>query len=172
MRMSSNRTSGISAMALAVTIGAVQAADEDDVGGSWSEEQVVPPAFPRQGDLVELFAGTGASNRFFVDGRSLSVGKDGVVRYVLVVKTSGGATNVTFEGIRCKTGEQKVLALARSDGTWTPARIADWRRIEDKLANRHHAVLSRELFCPFASPIRTADEGRDALRRGKHPSLP
>jgi len=150
---------------------ALPAGDEDD-GGAWSEEQVAPPAFPREVDLVEFYVSTGTTNRFFVDGASLAPGKDGVVRYVLVVRAGGGATNITFEGIRCKTGEYKVLAIARPDGIWTRARIADWRRIEGTSANRHHAVLGRELFCPFTSPIRSADEGRDALRRGKHPSLP
>ena len=35
--------------------------------------------------------------------------------------------------------------------------------------NRHHAALSRDYFCPGGVPIFKADEGRDALRRGKHP---
>lgn len=162
----------ILAFALAASHGAAAHAVEDDDDRFWSEEQVAPPAFPKESDLLEVHVGTGTTNRFFVDGSTLAPGRDGVVRYVLVVKTGGGATNITFEGVRCKTGEYRVLAIARPDGTWASARMSGWRRIEDKFANRHHAVLGRELFCPFTQPIRSADEGRDALRRGKHPSLP
>lgn len=172
MRARSKPAVGILALALAVPPGAALHAADDEDDRSWSEEQVPPPAFPKESDLLEVHTGTGTTNRFFVDGATLAPGKDGVVRYVLVVKTGGGATNVTFEGVRCKTGEYKVLAIARQDGTWASARISDWRKIEDKLANRHHAVLGREILCPFTQPIRSAAEGRDALRRGKHPSLP
>jgi hypothetical protein len=97
------------------------------------------------------------------------VGKDGVVRYVLVVQTSGGATNISFEGIRCDAREFRLYASGHREGRWTKARLSEWRPIENKPVNRHHAALSRDLFCPNGVAIYTPDEGRDALRRGKHP---
>lgn len=135
----------------------------------WVEGQATPPAFPKDSDLVEFHVSAGATNRFMVDASTLSVGEDGVVRYVLVVKTPGGATNVTYEGIHCKTGEYKLFASGRSDGTWANSRTSAWRPIENKPVNRHHAVLNRELFCPVFIPIANPDEGREALRLGKHP---
>lgn len=135
----------------------------------WVESQVTPPAFPKDPDLIEFHVSAGATNRFMVDASTLSVGEDGVVRYVLVVKTPGGATNVTHEGIRCKTGEYKLFASGRSDGTWVRSRTGAWRPIENKPVNRHHAVLNREFFCPASTPIASPDEGREALRLGKHP---
>jgi hypothetical protein len=160
----------LGALSLALPLAALSAQDDEEP--VWAEEQVASPTFPKNADLIEFYVSPGTANRFFVDGATLAVGKDGAVRYVLLVKTGGGATNVTFEGIRCKTGEYKIFASGRADGSWAPARLSDWRRIEDKPVNRHHAALSRELFCPFANPIKSADEGRDALRRGKHPSVP
>lgn len=139
---------------------------------AWAEELVTPPALPKEADLIEFYVSAVTANRFFIDGSTLAIGKDGVVRYVLVVKTSGGATNVSFEGIRCKTGEYRLYASGRADGTWGLARIADWRPIENKPVNRHHAALSRELFCPQAAPIDSPEDGREALRRGKHPRAP
>jgi hypothetical protein len=136
------------------------------------ERQVEPPAFPKEADLVEFYVSSNSANHFYIDKSTLSDGSDGIVRYVLVVKTAGGATNTTFEGIRCQTGEYKIYALGRADGTWARARIDEWRPIENKLANRHHAALNRELFCPGGAAITSADEGRDALRRGKHPLAP
>lgn len=138
-------------------------------GKDWVEGQVEPPAFPKDADLVEFHVSAGAANRFMVDASTLSVGEDGVVRYVLVVRTPGGATNVTHEGIRCKTGEYKLFASGRSDGTWARSRTSAWRPIENKPVNRHHAVLNRDLFCPVFTPIASPDEGREALRLGRHP---
>lgn len=135
----------------------------------WVEDSVVPPELPSDSNLVPFYVGETTSHRFFIDATSLTLGKDGVVRYVLVVRTSGGATNITFEGMRCGLLEYKVYASGRQDGTWALARKPEWRAIENKPVNRYHAALARNYFCPNRSPILTADEGRDALRLGKHP---
>ena len=140
----------------------------------WQEQQEVePPAFPKPENLVPFYVSATATNTYLIDASTLAVGTDGVVRYVLVVRTAGGATNVSFEGIHCKASSWKHYATGRSDnGTWTLSRAAriEWRPIENKPVNRHHAALSRDLLCPVGNPIRTADEGRTALRLGKHPN--
>lgn len=137
----------------------------------WTEDEVTLPAFPRADDLREFYVSELTTHKFFVDASSLSVGKDGVVRYTLVVRTSGGATNVSFEGIRCATGELKLYASGHRDGAWAKSRQSEWRLIENKLANRQHVALFRDLFCPLGSPIKSSDEGREALRLGRHPSV-
>ena len=145
--------------------------NEDE--NAWQEQAIEPPAFPRQENLKEFYVSALATNKYFIDASTLAVGADGVVRYVLVVQTSGGATNVSFEGIRCRERSWKHYATGRSDGaTWAMSRAArnDWRPIENKPVNRHHAALSRDLFCPSGSAIQSADEGRNALRLGKHPN--
>jgi len=137
----------------------------------WKEEEVEPPTFPKQENLVEIYVSAVATNKYFIDASTLNVGTDGVVRYVLVVKTSGGATNVSFEGMRCKELTWKHYATGGSDGTWTKSRAlrTEWRPIENKPINRHHAAISRDLFCPIGNPIQSPEEGRNALRLGKHP---
>jgi hypothetical protein len=87
----------------------------------------------------------------------------------VVVKTAGGATNISFEGIRCGTLESRLYATG-ANGKWVKARNSAWQPIENKSINRHHAALSRDYFCPSRVQIFTAEEGRDALRRGKHPN--
>lgn len=143
--------------------------DEDEK--PWQELEIEPPAFPRKENLIEFYVSAVATNKYLIDASTLVAGTDGVVRYVLVVETSGGARNVSFEGIHCKERSWKHYATGRSDGTWTGSRAAriDWRPIENKPVNRHHAALSRDLFCPLGNAIFTADEGRNALRLGKHP---
>lgn len=144
---------------------------EDPDAEKWVEEAAEPPAFPQDASLREFYVSELTTNKFYIDASTLSVGKDGVVRYVLVVRTSGGATNITFEGIRCSSRELRIYASGRRDGTWAKARLSDWRPIENKPANRHHAELSRNLFCPNGTPMRSAEEGREALRLGKHPEV-
>ena len=133
--------------------------------------EVEPPAFPKPENLIEFYVGPVTTNKYFIDASTLSVGGDRVVRYVLVVRTSGGATNVSFEGINCKELSWKHYATGRSDGTWVKSRATriEWRPIENKPVNRHHASLSRDLFCPVGNAINTAEEGRNALRLGVHP---
>jgi hypothetical protein len=91
------------------------------------------------------------------------------VRYTLVILTSGGATNISYEGIRCSNRQVRLYATGRADRSWAPARLSAWRPIENKPVNRHHAALSRDYFCPNGSAITSAAEGLDALKRGKHP---
>lgn len=169
---------GVVAAAAAQTVDCYARGEPDGQPGEqeekpWQELEIEPPAFPREENLREFYVSPVATNKYFIDASTLAVGTDRVVRYVLVVKTSGGATNVSFEGIRCNEGVWKHYATGRSDtATWTKSRVArfDWRPIENKPVNRHHAALSRDLFCPLGNAIVTADEGRNALRLGKHPN--
>lgn len=132
----------------------------------WVEQEAKPPSYPKEESLIEFNAGAATNNRHYIDGSTLSVGKDGVVRYVIVVRTSGGATNVNFEGIRCSSRERKLYAFGRSDSTWATSRTQSWQPIRK---DSYQAILSREYFCPGKLAIFKAEEGVDALRRGGHP---
>ncbi|GAB2180067.1 hypothetical protein DLREEDagrD3_02900 [Denitratisoma sp. agr-D3] len=133
--------------------------------GPWTEKTVALPPFPKEADLLEFYVAAVASNRFFIDKTSIAPSEDGVVRYTLVIQTSGGATNVTYEGIRCDTGEVKVYGLGRNDGTWAQSRNPQWKPIENKPINRHHAALRAEYFCTQGM-IRDQAEGIAVLKRG------
>lgn len=135
----------------------------------WQEVEAQLPPPPREERLLPFYVSAMAEASFRIDGDSISVGSDGVVRYVLVVVAPGGARNVSFEGLRCDTRERRLYAFGRPDGSWSKARSNQWVLIENKLVNRHHAALSREYFCPTGMPIRTAAEGVAALKAGGHP---
>lgn len=121
------------------------------------------PAYPRSEDLVEFEVSAATGFRFFIDRASLSVGKDGVVRYTLVARSPAGVDNVSHEGIRCKSGTYKVYAYGRADGTWSE-RASDWRQIEPRGVQRWHNALWREYFCPHRIPVHDAAEGVAALK--------
>lgn len=132
----------------------------------WIEAEAKPPVFPKNENLLEFDAGAATRNRYWVDGSSLAVGPDGVVRYVAVVRTSGGATNITFEGIRCSTRERKLYAFGREGDSWSEAKAPSWQPIRSA---SYQAVLYKEYFCPRHTVIFDAGEGIDALKRGGHP---
>jgi hypothetical protein len=140
--------------------------DFDDERKTWKEIEAKLPAYPRPENLIAFDAGGATPHRFFIDAPSVSVGEDGVVRYTLVIRTAGGATNVSFEGIRCETREQKTYAVGHSDGTWSRARESRWRRIEYREINQHHAALYKEYFCDGGSPVRRAADAVNALKYG------
>ena len=135
----------------------------------WREGAVGLPEFPQAERLVEFNVSAVTSFRFFIDAKTLTVGDDGVIRYVLVARSPSGAQNVWFEGIRCKTGELKQYAIGRNDASWAERRGAAWVPIDPKTVNRQHQALRRQYFCPQGLPITSAAEGVDALRRGGHP---
>ena len=140
--------------------------DFDDDKKAWKEIEAQIPPYPQPKNLVLLQAGSATAHKFYIDTASISVGEDGVVRYTALVKTAGGATNVTFEGMRCSTREQKLYALGRTDGSWARARDAKWQRIFLRDLTPHHWVLYREFFCPEPSIPTPPKRAIDALKRG------
>lgn len=148
-------------------------AEEDDYepAREWREGEVQFPSYPAPENLLSLYVSAATANKFFIDGATLSVGADGVIRYVLVVETPQGGRNVTFEGMRCEARARRIYASGRADGSWSKARKDEWVRIQDAYANRQHAALFLEYFCPFGNAVRNAAEARDALVRGGHPDV-
>ncbi len=140
--------------------------DYDREKKPWTEIQALIPPYPKEGTLIEFEAGAASPHRFFIDGNSISVGEDGVVRYTMVVKTAGGATNVSFEGVRCATREHKIYALGRSDATWARPRNPQWRPIEYQEVNRQYLTLYSDFFCPGTVPVKSAG---DAVKRLRNP---
>jgi hypothetical protein len=143
--------------------------EEDYETKKWQEIEVQLPAAPREETLQSFYVSAASANTFWIDLATLSVGSDGVVRYVVLVLAPEGGRNVTFEGIRCESFERRIYASGRRDGTWSKSRNNEWSRIKDEVANRYHAVLFQEYFCPSGVIVRNVAEAREALRLGMHP---
>ena len=133
---------------------------------TWKEIQAQIPAYPRAENLARVPTGSATSHQFFIDTTSVSIGEDGVVRYTVVVKTGGGATNVTFEGMRCETRQQKLYAMGHNDGAWARARDTSWRRVQLRDLTPHHHTLYYDYFCAFGYHPVPLHQVVDALKRG------
>lgn len=136
----------------------------------WVELEARLPPYPKLDSALPFFVSAATDNRFFVAPESLSVGEDGVVRYALIVVSPEGATNITFEGIRCATHEYKIYAFGR-DGHWSRNRYATWKPIRYQDRNRQHHVLYDDFFCPGGIVAKDEREIVFALKRGMHPAL-
>jgi hypothetical protein len=164
-----HRKAFLAAFMLAALAPPAPAQDLDTETRPWKEIEAALPVYPRQENLVPLVAGQASGHQFFVDAPSLSIGSDGVVRYTLVIRASGGATNVTHEGIRCDQGQLKTYAVGQTSGAWRQARDPQWRRIEYRTINNHHAILYSDYFCERGQPLKSTKEMVQRLRR---PILP
>ncbi|WP_332675660.1 CNP1-like family protein [Aromatoleum sp.] len=130
----------------------------------WKEGEYQVPAPLRDPALREIEVDSTSRNRVLIDENSLTVGGDGVVRYVMVARAGGGAENSTFEGIRCETREWRIYAAGRPGGQWANARDASWKPIVDSAYSRPRAVLANNYFCDGAVPPRDRDEVLRRLR--------
>jgi len=119
----------------------------DDKDKPWQEIAIQLPAAPAAGDLLPFYVSPTATQSFAIDPKSLTIGADGVIRYTLVSQSQGGASNVSYEGIRCNSFEKKLYAFGRADGTWARSRRDQWEPITDNQANRQHAALAKDYFC-------------------------
>lgn len=128
------------------------------------EKPVDLPPMPDRNSLVEFYVGPATSNRFFVDPQSISIVDGNVVRYTMVIKTSGGSENVSYEAIRCNSQERRVYAFGRTDGSWVRSRDDAWKEIQSNRANRQHMALATEYFCELGIAIRTPKDGIEAIK--------
>lgn len=143
--------------------------EEDYEKQAWQEIQYQLPGAPKKENLIAFYVSAATDNQSFVDLTTISVGTDGVIRYVLLIQTAGGARNVTFEGMRCETRERRMYASGRLDGSWSKSRKNEWEPIREAVANRQYAALFFDYFCPGGVISRSSEEIVGALRAGIHP---
>jgi len=160
-------------LALAVA-GAVTAASAADLLGAppgtpdnsnipdvpeWKEVEAPPPPPLRTSGLIPIEV-PGTSLRFGVDPASITIGKDDVVRYVVVATSPSGAVNGIYEGIRCGKGEVKVYARHNPSSGWVAAKGSDWQDVYKTTNSRYSLAIARGGACqenaPNTSPAQIA----------------
>ena len=126
------------------------------VDADWREAEAPPPPALRLEGLIPLDMPRSAL-RFAVDPASVSLGSDGVVRYVVVATSAAGAVNALYEGLRCNNGVVKVYARHNPDSGWTLAKDLAWRPLHNAQAG-HSLVIARTGACVGHSPNRSASQ--------------
>jgi hypothetical protein len=139
--------------------------DFDDKDQAWQEIQIQLPAVPVAENLLPFYVSATATQAFAIDAKSVTAGPDGVIRYTLVARSPQGASNVSYEGIRCASFERKLYAFGQADGSWSRSRRDQWERINDGNANRQHAALAKDYFCLEKTVAGKAEEMVERVRR-------
>jgi hypothetical protein len=83
--------------------------EDDEVNTGWQESALQLPAAPKSENLLPFY--NSGTQTFSIDKPSVSVEKDGSVRYTLVSTSSNGAKNVSYEAIRCESYEKSCTHL-------------------------------------------------------------
>jgi len=125
------------------------------VDPDWREAEAPPPPAVKLDGLIPLDMPRSAL-RFGVDPASVSLGSDGIVRYVVVAVSATGAVNALYEGLRCDSGEFKVYARASAGGGWTLAKDSPWRTLHDGQSSNHTLLIARTGACVGRAPNRSA----------------
>jgi len=131
----------------------------------WVELSAQLPPYPKVENLVEFNVSSATRHKHFIDTASISVGEDTVVRYTVVIEAAGGAKNVSFEGMRCDTGERRLYAYGHPDGTWSKARRSGWEGIKFRSLLSYHKALYEDHFCPYGINVKDGKVAAQNLRR-------
>lgn len=99
----------------ALAFAAATVAEQDALDGekpAWQESAINLPAAPKKENLLSFYVSATATIDFSIDAKSVSIDKDGVVRYTLVAASRTGATNISYEGICCQSAEKSSMHSA------------------------------------------------------------
>jgi hypothetical protein len=127
------------------------------VDPDWREAEAPPPPALKLDGLIPLEIPR-SSMRFGVDPGSVSLGSDGIIRYVVVATSTAGAVNALYEGLRCNTGEFKVYARNSGDGGWAAAKDSPWRPLHDGKTASHSLIIARQGACIGRGSNRSAEQ--------------
>jgi len=157
---------------LPVVPSTVSAFDDDEPMGwgpdyteqaeTWQELESGLPAYPVKKNLLEVDAGTdGLQYTVYLDETSLVKSEDGVVRYTVVLVSSTGIWNVSYEGLHCGERQYRRYAYG-ANGKWQPVINAPWKSLRGKGANKYRLVFYEKYIC---DPTRLHESARQILDR-------
>lgn len=96
----------------------------------WKEGEFTLPPYPDKPDWVGFYVPLKNDYKFYVDGKSISMGEDKVIRLVLRVVSASGAENVSYEGFQCVNRKMRAYAFGdTTDKRWIESTRVLWKNI-------------------------------------------
>jgi hypothetical protein len=122
-----------------------------EIGGvieekAFKETEAELPVYPQEAGLLEFLPRRNSAFHSYIDGQSLSIGEDRVVRYSMLIKSPSGAVNTSYEGLRCKTSEYKVYAFGTDGSQWAKVPDPQWQKIP-RLTGDFRFALYKDYYC-------------------------
>lgn len=112
----------------------------------WAESDVPPAPSFDVAQLIEIDVDARGNLQYGVDPDTVQIGADGVVRYVMVARSSTGALTAMYEGVRCSTGDYKLYARYNA-GRWSPVASPDWKSLWESTRIKHPLAFARQGGC-------------------------
>lgn len=135
---------------------------------AWREQAVSLPDYPKDEDLLDARLGRPTQGyRYLIDGRSLSVGQDGVIRYTVVLAASGGTRTVRHEGLRCATREARLYGYGTGGQRLQAAGSSAWEPLASRGPDAYRSDLADFYFCTFQGYPKDVDVIRSRLASGQ-----
>jgi hypothetical protein len=133
----------------------------------WKEAEVALPARFSTDKLLIVDIEDRSSFEYGIDPDTLSVGTDGVVRYVFVARSRSGAVNVLYEGVRCNAAEVKVYGRWDPDSAkWRTSSTDEWLAMDARGSTRRALKLAQTGLCDGRAPNGSPRQILDTLRNG------
>jgi hypothetical protein len=88
--------------------------------------------------------------KFAVDTNSILIGNDGITRYIVILTSPNGNSQVKYEGIRCDSFQWRLYGTFEN-AVWKENPLSIWRAIQDRTPNRYQAALAQGAFCNLNS---------------------
>ncbi|WP_439517735.1 CNP1-like family protein [Hydrogenophaga sp.] len=119
-----------------------------DDEAAWQEMATPAPKTFSVDRLQSFTVSPSSSLTYGIDPETLTVGEDRVVRYVMVARSSSGALNVLYEGIRCQSAQVKTYARWDNNrSAWNTPQKAEWKPLALDGATRPATILAMEGLC-------------------------
>ena len=152
---------------LSTTVWAQFAAEDPD----WKESDAPPPPSFDVGKLVQFEVSSTSSLVYGVDPASIRISqRDGLVRYVVVARSSSGVFNALYEVINCSKGEMKTYAriVGKESDTetkkWVAVQDPQWKSMYD-IPSKHALVLAKQGVCTGNTAAQTVSEIVTSLKK-------
>jgi len=134
------------------------APDDASAEAEWKEVELHLPDYPQDRNLLPMSLSKAVPARILIDSKSISVGRDGVVRYTVAIEGAGGARSIFYEGIRCDTREFKQFAFGTAELAFAPVAQPVWSKIFTHGIGAFRYEAYRYYFCAVGDkPLKPAD---------------
>jgi hypothetical protein len=105
---------------------------------------------PNKATIQPFYVSQQTIFKFAVDTDSILIGNDGITRYIVILTSPNGNSQVQYEGIRCDSFQWRLYGNLES-GVWKENPLSSWKPIKDHTPNRYQAALAQGAFCNFSS---------------------
>lgn len=140
--------------------------DFDTIERPWQESAVKIPGLPADDDWDTIpMDSLPATQKLALGKNSIRIDKkDWVVRYWLLIRSTGGAYNASYQGLRCRTRQVVTYAYGQKDQDpeVTPIKEPRWADIGNRKRGNYLHELAHYIFCSGEVP-RTPKQMQQAI---------